>query len=74
MEALAMHTSWAAQSLGLADRVGSLSTGLEANVVVLDRDPRYADLSDLEDIAPSAVIQQGAVVHGALTDGGRARS
>lgn len=39
-EALALYTSWAAYSLGLEDRVGTLQPGMAADIVVLDRDPR----------------------------------
>ncbi|MFC6236330.1 amidohydrolase [Longivirga aurantiaca] len=66
MEALAMHTVWAAEGLGVAHRMGSLAAGREANVVVLDRDPRVTDGALLGDIVPSAVLQRGSLVHGSL--------
>lgn len=47
-EALALFTTWAAFSLGLEDETGRLAPGLDADFVILDRDPRRADFRVLE--------------------------
>jgi imidazolonepropionase-like amidohydrolase len=39
MDALIAATSRAAESLGLADRIGSIATGMEADIIALDGDP-----------------------------------
>jgi imidazolonepropionase-like amidohydrolase len=72
-EVLGAATSQAAICLGIADRVGTIKAGLEADLVVLDGDPR-SDLSLLG--RPKMVMLGGRlvrrvplsdVIHGVLT-------
>jgi tetratricopeptide (TPR) repeat protein len=58
-EALRAATSQAAACLGIADRTGSVTAGLEADLLVLDGDPR-SDLSLLD--RPRLVILGGRLV------------
>lgn len=58
-EVLHMATGGAAAALGLADRTGSLTPGLEADLIVVRGDPR-ADLRALLDI--QAVVTRGVLV------------
>jgi imidazolonepropionase-like amidohydrolase len=59
MEALQSATSISAACLGLRERTGALKPGLEADVIVLDRDP-LADLRALD--TPVLVINNGQIV------------
>ena len=58
-DALRAATSQAATCLGLADRTGRVATGLDADLLVLNADPR-SDLSLLD--RPNLVILQGRLV------------
>ena len=58
MEAIRAGTSAAAECLGVADRTGSLRKGMEADLIVIDRDP-LADLTALQDVL--VVINNGVV-------------
>ena len=58
-DALRAATSQAAACLGLADRIGRVAPGLQADLLVLDADPR-SDLSLLD--RPKLVILQGRLV------------
>ena len=53
---LEMATSRAAEALGLGDRTGRLAAGLDADLVLVDGDPR-ADLSVLR--SPALVVTRG---------------
>jgi imidazolonepropionase-like amidohydrolase len=59
VEALASATSGAAELLGIAGRTGRVAVGLEADLIVLDRDP-LADPGALQDVL--IVISDGRVV------------
>ncbi len=58
MDAIRAGTSTAAQCLGVADRTGAIQKGLEADLIVIDRDP-LADLTALQDVL--LVINNGVV-------------
>lgn len=62
-EALRMHTVHAAETLGVADRYGSIEPGKEADLIVLDRDPDSTDADGLLDIKVDHVFVAGEVVH-----------
>ena len=58
IDALRSATSWAAELLGLADEVGSIEVGKQADAVLLDGDP----LADLDHLSrPRAVIREGHI-------------
>lgn len=57
--ALRSATSDAASCLGVANRTGALRPGLEADILVVDKDPRR-DLSTLK--TPRLIINDGAVI------------
>jgi imidazolonepropionase-like amidohydrolase len=59
MEALVSATSVSAASLGLADSVGRVATGLVADLVAFDGDPR----TDPEAFMRVAFVMKGGVVH-----------
>lgn len=50
MAAIVSATSLAAESLGLADRIGSIAPGYEADLIALDGDPLH-DITALERVA-----------------------
>lgn len=58
MDAIKSATSVSAECLGIANRTGSLRPGMEADIVVIDRDP-VADISALQDVL--VVINNGKV-------------
>ncbi len=59
MQAILSATSLAAESLGLADRIGSIAPGYEADLIALDGDP-LRDITALERVA--FVMKGGKVV------------
>jgi imidazolonepropionase-like amidohydrolase len=59
MDAIKSATSISADCLGVGTRTGSLRPGMEADLVVIDRDP-LADISALQDAL--AVVNNGRVV------------
>ncbi len=59
MQAILSATSLAAESLGLADRIGSIAPGYEADLIALDGDP-LRDITALERV--SFVMKAGRVV------------
>jgi predicted amidohydrolase YtcJ len=63
-DALAATTIQAARQIGLAHRIGSLETGKDADLVVLEQDPRKADPAHIMDITVSETWVAGAKVHG----------
>jgi predicted amidohydrolase YtcJ len=64
LEALRMHTSNAATTLGEADRRGSLEVGKDADLIVLDRDPTaVADDDELLNVQVDEVYLDGRRVH-----------
>jgi imidazolonepropionase-like amidohydrolase len=58
MEAIQAATSVSAQCLGVASRTGSIRPGLEADLVVVERDP-LRDLASLQDVL--LVINNGRI-------------
>jgi predicted amidohydrolase YtcJ len=63
LEALRMHTSNAAATLGEGDRRGSLEAGKDADVIVLDRDPRACADDELLEVQVDEVFLGGRSVH-----------
>jgi imidazolonepropionase-like amidohydrolase len=59
MEAIRAATSVSAACLGIAGRTGAIRAGLEADLVVVERDP-LADLTALQDVL--VVVNNGRVV------------
>lgn len=64
MDALKAATSAAAECLGIGQRTGSLRSGLEADLIVVDRDP-LMDLSVLRDVV--LIVNDGVVAINRLT-------
>jgi len=62
-QALRMYTQYAADSLGLGDRYGSIEAGKEADFVVLDRDPYETPAEELLDIQVDHVVIGGELVY-----------
>ena len=68
MEAIVSATSKAADLIGLADVVGTVEPGKEADLLVIDGDPSK-NVGYVRDRARLlAVIQRGRVVSGPLTE------
>lgn len=63
METLAAATSMASEEVGMADRIGRLTAGYAADILVLDADP-LVDLHALDH--PDLIIRGGAVVRAAM--------
>ena len=59
MQAIGAATSVSAELLGIAGRTGSIKVGMEADLILVDRDP-LADISALHDVV--AVINNGQIV------------
>ncbi len=59
MEAIKAATAHAAECLGIANRTGSVKPGLEADLIVIERDP-LSDINSLQDVL--MVINNGKVV------------
>ncbi|MBA7603245.1 Imidazolonepropionase [subsurface metagenome] len=60
-EAVAAYTSEGAYAVHLEERIGSLREGLDADILVFDRDPFVSN-----DFHPIAVIKSGKLVAGSL--------
>jgi predicted amidohydrolase YtcJ len=63
LEALRMHTSNAAATLGEGHRRGSLEVGKDADVIVLDRDPTTCADEELLNVQVDEVYLGGRRVH-----------
>jgi predicted amidohydrolase YtcJ len=63
LEALRMHTSNAASTLGEGHRRGSLEVGKDADVIVLDRDPTTCADDELLNVQVDEVYLGGRRVH-----------
>jgi predicted amidohydrolase YtcJ len=61
--ALRAYTAWAARSLFLDDRVGSIEIGKEADLAVWDRDPYRVPVAALRDMQCQMTIVAGKVVY-----------
>jgi imidazolonepropionase-like amidohydrolase len=59
MEAIKAATSVSAECMGVEKRTGSIRPGLEADFVVIERDP-LSDIKNLQDVL--LVINNGKVV------------
>lgn len=59
MQAIQAATKVGAETLGIADQVGTIETGKVADLIVVDRDP-LADIGALSEV--SMVIQTGSIV------------
>ncbi|MCA9876369.1 MAG: amidohydrolase family protein [Thermomicrobiales bacterium] len=64
-EALHSYTMGGAFAVGREDRVGSITPGKLADLVVLDRDPLAVDPATLDDVAPTRTMLGGEWVWGA---------
>lgn len=63
VSALRMHTLYAAEALGVADRRGTLEAGKDADVIVVDRDPRKVPAEELSTVNVDYVFVDGRVVY-----------
>ncbi|UYG07135.1 amidohydrolase [Halomonas sp. M4R1S46] len=63
LESLKMHTIWAAQGLGMEDRIGSISPGKYADMVVLSDDPLSVAPEELRKISADWTFFSGEAVH-----------
>jgi len=70
MDVVVSATSRAAESLGLADRIGAISKGMEADIIALDGDP-LADPAALDRVA--FVMRAGRVFKNEPARAGRSR-
>jgi predicted amidohydrolase YtcJ len=65
-EALIAHTRSNAQLVFRENYLGSIRPGLQADLLVLDRDYLTVPDDEIKDIRPAATIVGGDIVHGAL--------
>jgi predicted amidohydrolase YtcJ len=63
IEALLMHTLYAAEAMQIADTRGSIAAGKFADFVVLDRDPREVPADELLDVRVDEVYVGGEHVY-----------
>lgn len=63
LEALKMHTIWAAYGLGMEDNIGSLTAGKYADMVILSDDPLMVEPEKIRDISAEWTILSGKVIH-----------
>ncbi|HKG14948.1 MAG TPA: amidohydrolase family protein, partial [Pyrinomonadaceae bacterium] len=59
LDALVSANSLAAEALGMADKVGSIAPGLEADIIALDGDP----LKDIDAVTRVVFVMKGGVVY-----------
>ncbi len=67
MDAIVSGTSLAAQSLNLADTIGSIAAGFEADLVALDGDP----LRDISALRRVVFVMRGGKVYKNVASGQR---
>ena len=65
--ALRSYTGWAARQLFLEDRIGSIETGKQADIVVWDRDMYAIPTSDIKNLKCEMTIFDGQVVYKAAS-------
>jgi predicted amidohydrolase YtcJ len=63
MSALRMHTSYAAEALGVDDQRGTIEVGKDADLIVLDRDPRRVPTDQLTTVNVDFVFVNGQGVY-----------
>lgn len=61
--ALKSYTIWAAHTMFLDDRVGSIEVGKEADLAVWDRDPYTVPTAALKDMKAELTFVKGRIVH-----------
>lgn len=71
--ALRSYTIWAAHTIFLDDRVGSIEAGKDADLAVWDRDPYAVPTAALKDLKAELTLLAGRVVHRGAGFGGTAR-
>ncbi|HXN65759.1 MAG TPA: amidohydrolase family protein [Candidatus Acidoferrales bacterium] len=59
MDAMVSANSLGAEAMGLGDKIGSIATGLEADIIALDGDP----LKDITAVRHVAFVMKGGVVY-----------
>ena len=59
MAALVSANSLAAEAIGMRDRIGSLATGYEADIIAVDGDP----LTDITAVRRVVFVMRGGVVY-----------
>jgi hypothetical protein len=64
LDALQAYTATAAWACRAEDRIGSISPGKRADLVVLDADPRAVDTARLGELRVRATLLDGRVAHG----------
>jgi predicted amidohydrolase YtcJ len=62
------YTLYGAIQLRLTEQIGSIEVGKSANLVVLDADLFDVPDDKIHDVEPVAVLFEGRVVHGSLTN------
>jgi hypothetical protein len=63
MDALRMSTVYAAETMRVDDRRGTLEPGKQGDVIVLDRDVFAVDVDDIKEVQVDSVFVDGALVH-----------
>jgi predicted amidohydrolase YtcJ len=61
--ALKSYTSWAARSLFLEDRIGSIEVGKDADLAVWDRNPYQQPAAALKDLRCELTLVRGRIVY-----------
>jgi predicted amidohydrolase YtcJ len=61
--ALKSYTIWAAHTMFLDDRVGSIAVGKEADLAVWDRDPYTVLTAALREMKAELTLLAGRIVH-----------
>jgi imidazolonepropionase-like amidohydrolase len=59
MAAMVAANSLAAEALGMADRIGTIAPGLQADIIALDGDP----LKDITAVRRVVFVMKGGVVY-----------
>jgi imidazolonepropionase-like amidohydrolase len=59
MSAMVSANSLAAEALGMADQIGGISPGLQADIIALDGDP----LKDITAVRRVSFVMKGGVVY-----------
>jgi imidazolonepropionase-like amidohydrolase len=59
MAALVSANSMGAEALGMADRIGAIAPGLEADIIAIDGDP----LKDISAVRRVVFVMKGGVVY-----------